>query len=165
MAEQDTRVVMSSVMMPSQANHYGNVHGGEIMKLMDSTAGATAVKFVRGDCVTARVDELQFHLPVHIGDFVVSTGRVVYTGTTSLEIYVTVEVEDFRHAGGPQLALDAYFTMVAVDTDDRPTPVPQFVPATADEKAQWELVHARREASRQRRVRDREKAAATNRAA
>jgi len=155
MTGHNTTVVMSSVMMPSQANHYGNVHGGEIMKLMDSTAGATAVKFVRGDCVTARADELQFHLPVHIGDFVVSTGRVVYTGRTSLEIYVTVEVEDFRTTDGPQLALDAYFTMVAIDEHDRPTEVPQLIPQTAAEKAQWEIVHARREASRLRRAHDR----------
>lgn len=36
----DTRyqVVMSQVMLPHQANVAGNVHGGEIMKFMDTAA-------------------------------------------------------------------------------------------------------------------------------
>ncbi len=62
----DTRyqVVMSQVMLPHQANVAGNVHGGEIMKFMDTAAGAAAMKYARCNCVTARVDELIFHLPI-----------------------------------------------------------------------------------------------------
>lgn len=33
-----SRTVMSKVMLPSEANSAGNVHGGEIMKLMDTAA-------------------------------------------------------------------------------------------------------------------------------
>ena len=54
----ESRLVISEVMMPSQANVAGNIHGGEIMKLMDSTAYATARRYARSNVVTARVDEL-----------------------------------------------------------------------------------------------------------
>ena len=40
--EKRTKLIMSQVMLPSQANVAGNVHGGEIMKLMDTAAGAVA---------------------------------------------------------------------------------------------------------------------------
>jgi acyl-CoA hydrolase len=149
--QRDTAVVISSVMLPAQANPHGNVHGGEILKLMDSTAGCTAVKFARVPCVTARMDEVQFHQPVHISDFVACTGRVVYTGRTSIEVYVTVDVEDLCQEDSRRRALDAYFTMVALGPDGRPTPVPEFTPAMPEERDRWEAVQARREASRQRR--------------
>lgn len=54
------KVILSHVMQPSQANPAGNVHGGEIMKMMDTAAAAAATKYSKGNCVTARVDELQF---------------------------------------------------------------------------------------------------------
>ena len=57
---QPVKIVISQVMMPNQANPSGNVHGGEIMKLMDSTAYAAARKYSRTNVVTARVDELEF---------------------------------------------------------------------------------------------------------
>lgn len=50
------KIVMSQVMLPHQANVAGNVHGGEIMKFMDTAAGAIAMKYSKGNCVTARVD-------------------------------------------------------------------------------------------------------------
>lgn len=55
---QNTKLVISQVMMPSQTNPNGNVHGGEIMKMMDSTAYAVTRRYARSNVVTARVDEL-----------------------------------------------------------------------------------------------------------
>ena len=74
------KIVMSQVMLPHQANVAGNVHGGEIMKFMDMAAGAAAMKFSKGNCVTARVDELQFHLPIFVGALVTCTASIVYVG-------------------------------------------------------------------------------------
>ena len=53
----ESRTVMSRIMLPSEANPAGNVHGGEIMKFMDTTAFVTAVKHCSTNVVTARVDE------------------------------------------------------------------------------------------------------------
>ena len=113
------KIVISQVMMPSQANPNGNVHGGEIMKMMDSTAYAAARRYARSNVVTARVDELEFHLPILIGDLVTCSAEIVFVGHSSMEIAVNVDVEDLEQEGKPQRALTAYFTMVALDRNAR----------------------------------------------
>ncbi|GHU66993.1 acyl-CoA thioesterase [Clostridia bacterium] len=135
----------SLIMGPEYANLYGNVHGGEIMKIMDNTAGAAAAHFVRGHVVTARVDEIQFLRPVHMGDFVTCTGQVAYVGRTSIEIYLTVDVENLLVQDSSARALEAFFTLVAIGADGRPTPVPAYTPETEQEKALHEHVRLRRE--------------------
>ena len=111
--------------MPHQANVAGNIHGGEIIKLMDSTAYATARRYARTNVVTARVDEVEFHLPIFIGDLVICTAQVVYVGNSSMEIVVIVEVEDLE-TEGKKRALTAFFTMIALDKKGRPTKVPEL---------------------------------------
>ena len=119
----DSEAILSEMLLPYQANTLGNIHGGEIMKLMDSTAGIAAMKYSGKDAVTARVDELQFKQPVHVGAHIICKAHVVYTGRTSMEVFVTVENEDIK-TGRKTVALTAFFTMVAVDENGRPTPVP-----------------------------------------
>ena len=126
-------IVMSQVMLPNQANVAGNVHGGEIMKFMDSAAGAVAIRYSKCNCVTARVDELEFHLPIFVGALVTCTAKVVYVGKTSMEVFVNVEVEDLESDSAPQKALSAYFTMVAMGKNGRPQPVPEYIPQTEEE--------------------------------
>ncbi|MDO4546324.1 MAG: acyl-CoA thioesterase, partial [Bacillota bacterium] len=43
--DQRYQLVMSQVMQPSQANVAGNVHGGEIMKFMDTAAAAVGSRY------------------------------------------------------------------------------------------------------------------------
>ncbi|PAB61184.1 acyl-CoA thioesterase [Anaeromicrobium sediminis] len=134
----DTRVVMSQVMLPNQANIAGNIHGGEIMKFMDSVAYVAAKKYARSNIVTARVDELQFHLPIFIGALVTCTAEIAFVGKSSMEVSVTVEVEDLEKSIPPQKALSAYFTMVALDNEGKPKTVPKLVLSTEEEKMMFE---------------------------
>lgn len=127
------QIIMSQVMLPNQANVAGNVHGGEIMKFMDTTAGAVAIKYSKSNCVTARVDELEFHLPIFVGALVTCTATVVYVGRTSMEVFVNVEVEDLESNNGPQKALSAYFTMVSMGRNGKPQAVPEYIPETEEE--------------------------------
>jgi acyl-CoA hydrolase len=53
-----SKVTMAVVMMPEHANWHGNVHGGEIMKLMDNVAGVVATRHARSNVITAWGDEL-----------------------------------------------------------------------------------------------------------
>lgn len=138
----DTSVIISEVMMPSQANVAGNIHGGEIIKLMDSAAYASARRYAKSNVVTARVDEVQFHLPIFVGDLVICTASVAYVGKTSMEVVVVVDVEDLD-TDGRKKALTAFFTMVALDKKGRPTRVPDLVCTTEDEKNAYELGKAR----------------------
>ena len=128
------QVIISQIMLPNQANVAGNVHGGEIMKIMDSTAYTAARRYAHANVVTARVDELQFHEPILIGDLVICTAEIVFVGHTSMEISVKVEVEDLDDESTPQQALSAYFTMVAMDRNGKPLPVPPLKLETDTEK-------------------------------
>ena len=140
-----TKIYLSEVMMPSQTNPSGNVHGGELMKMMDSTAYAAARKYSRSNVVTARVDELEFHTPILIGDLVTCTAEVIYVGHTSMEVAVNVEVEVLEAEQGPQHALSAYFTMVALDRNGRPMAVPPLELETEEAKAAFEAARKRHE--------------------
>ncbi|QIB68525.1 acyl-CoA thioesterase [Aminipila butyrica] len=137
------QLTMSQVMLPHQANVAGNVHGGEIMKFMDTTAGAVAIRYSKSNCVTARVDELEFHLPIFVGALVTCTATVVYVGRTSMEVFVNVEVEDLESASGPQKALSAYFTMVAMGRNGKPQNVPPYEPVTEDEIREHDAAQVR----------------------
>lgn len=133
-----SRTVMSEIMLLSHANSEGNVHGGEIMKIMDNTAYVVARKHARRNIVTARVDEMQFHQPVYIDNLITCTGNIVFVGKSSMEVAVKVEVEKLNREEKPQTALTAYFTMVAIDGSGKPVEVPQLKLATAAERERYE---------------------------
>jgi len=151
MEQNDNIITLTMITEPHHANIYGNVHGGEIMRFMDTTAGVTARKYSKHSCVTARVDEMQFLKPLRIGSLVTCTGTVVYTGNTSMEIRVTVDAEDIRVSNSKSRALESFFTYVAIDENGRPIPVPPFTPQTEREKQLYEHVKTRREFDRMHR--------------
>lgn len=129
-----SKTVMSQVMMPNHANSEGNVHGGEIIKLMDNSAYVVARKHSRKNVVTGRVDELQFHLPVYVGNLIICRSRLVFVGNSSMEISVRVEVEDLEKDETPKKALTARFTMVAIDENGNPVQVPRLKLQSETEK-------------------------------
>jgi len=129
-----SRVVMANIMLPHHANYAGNVHGGEIMKMMDNTAGVVAAKHARTNVVTARVDELQFHHPIRVGNVVTCSGKLTFVGKSSMEVLVKVTVEDLAIDDAPKTALTAYFTMVSLNEKGAPQHVPQLELCTVEEK-------------------------------
>ena len=139
-----TTITMSQVMLPSQANYAGNVHGGEIMKLMDQAAGAVAHRYSRSNVVTARVDEMQFLYPVLIGALVTCKATIAYVGRTSMEVFVTVDVEDLESEAPPVRTQTAFFTMVALDKSGKPKQLPQLVLDTDEEKLLFDQGRQRR---------------------
>jgi acyl-CoA hydrolase len=114
------------------ANSAGFVHGGVVMKLCDEAAGIAAIRHCRGRVVTAAMDRMTFILPVNVGELVTCTASVNAAWRTSMEVGVRVEAErpltgERRHTS------TAYLTMVAVDKQGTPIPVP---PLTAESDAE-----------------------------
>lgn len=122
------------IMEPAQANSMGNVHGGELMKLMDTTAGIAAAKHALGLVVTARADELVFHKAIHVGDIVTCIAQVAYVGKTSLQVLVNIMVHEIKNYAEPTTALTAFFTMVHIDEEGKPKAVPPLKVVTKEEK-------------------------------
>ena len=133
----ETRVEMAQVMFPVDANMAGNVHGGTIMKLIDTAGGIAAHRHCRTNVVTASMDRLDFHQPVFIGELVVLRASINYTGRTSMEVGVRVDAENLM-TGEVRHTNSAYLTMVALDENRKPTLVPEIVPETEDEMRRFE---------------------------
>ncbi|MDQ0203845.1 acyl-CoA thioesterase [Pectinatus haikarae] len=140
---QERDLIISEIMMPNQANVEGNIHGGEIMKIMDSCAYAVTRRYARTNVVTARVDELQFHQPIKVGDLVICSAKIVFAGRSSMEVHVKVLVEDLRSHTPPIPALSAFFTMVALDRNSKPAQIFPLEINTPEEKAAFEAGKAR----------------------
>lgn len=128
----ESAVATSQVMMPQDANPSGNVHGGVIMKLIDTAAGVVATRHTRRNAVTASIDRLDFHHPAYVGNLLTLRASINLVGRTSIEIGVRAETEDLltgqiRHTGS------AYLTFVALGSDGRPIEVPGLILETEEE--------------------------------
>ena len=64
----DSQVELAQVMNIADTNVAGIVHGGTIMKLVDTAAGLAAIKHSGGMCVTVSLDEMSFLAAVHVGE-------------------------------------------------------------------------------------------------
>ena len=116
-------LTMSVLMTPDLANFTGNVHGGDLLKMLDQVAYACASRYSGGYVVTLSVDQVIFREPIHVGELVTFLASVNYVGKTSMEVGIRVQAENIqnrtiRHTNS------CYFTMVAVDQHGKPTRVP-----------------------------------------
>ena len=145
-----SKTVFSKSMLPSDANPSGNVHGGEIMKMIDECAGAAAGRHARQRVVTARVDELSFLAPVFVGNLVTARASVNDVGTKSMEIGVRVDAEDIL-TGAVVHVSSAYLVYVAIDADGRPAPIPPVIAETDEEQRRMAAAKLRRERRAQHR--------------
>jgi acyl-CoA hydrolase len=122
------------------------------MKLMDNAAGIAAVRHARTSVVTARVDELEFLQPVHIGNLVTCNAQVTFVGSHSMEVLVTVMVENLKTEEPANVALTAYFTMVAMDKNGVPTAVPPLEITNDEERRLFEEGQKRYLVNKQKRI-------------
>jgi acyl-CoA hydrolase len=140
-------LTMTVLMTPDMANFAGNVHGGTILKYLDSVAYACASRYSGSYVVTLSVDQVMFLQPIHVGELVTFLASVNYTGTSSMEVGIRVVTENIqkrlvRHANS------CYFTMVAVDANRKPVAVPPLRPASDIQQTRFDKALLRK-ASRQ----------------
>jgi acyl-CoA hydrolase len=139
------RVSLAIITSEREANLLGNIHGGEIMKLADSTAGAVAQRHSGGPAVTAAMDEMAFLHPVHVGDIVRTFAQVNWAGRSSMEIGVRVETQPWDDPSVISLHVaSAYFVFVAIDADGRAREIPGVAPESPDEVRRMREARIRR---------------------
>ena len=142
--DDQSELTMSILMTPDMANFSGNVHGGAILKLLDQVAYACASRYSGSYVVTLSVDKVNFKEPIYVGELVTFLASVNHVGRTSMEIGIRVEAQNIqkrtiRHTN------TCYFTMVAVDEQRKPMPIPQL-------KLDTDWKRCRSEAAEQRKV-------------
>jgi acyl-CoA hydrolase len=128
----------------TESNSAGNAHGGVIMKLCDEVAGIAAIRHSGGRVVTAGMDRMTFQHPVLVGDLVTVRATVNAAWRSSMEVGVRVEKENVRTREVEHTST-AYLTMVALDDDGRPAPVPPVEPSTEEEERRAREAQVRRD--------------------
>jgi len=128
----DSHATLAHWMGPLDANGAGFVHGGTVMKLCDEAAGLAAVKHCRARVVTASMDRMTFMVPIHVGELVSFQASVNAVWHTSMEVGVRVDTENPR-TGERRHSNSAYLTMVAVDEQGNPMPVPPLLTSAEQE--------------------------------
>ena len=129
----------------TDANLAGNVHGGSVMKMVDTAAGLAAAKHSGGLAVTAAMDEMSFLEPVYLGDVVTVKAMVNEAFTTSMEVGVRVEAETYQ-TGRKVHTSSAYLVFVALDEHGQPRAVPPLLAENEEQRQRQREASLRREA-------------------
>jgi acyl-CoA thioesterase YciA len=114
---------MLEYVFPKDTNNHGTAFGGFILSLMDKVASMAAVRHAKRPVVTARMDAVEFHVPIRAGSAVALHSKVISVGRTSMKILVDVHIENLA-TGEQKLATSGTFVFVALGEDGKPTPVP-----------------------------------------
>jgi uncharacterized protein (TIGR00369 family) len=139
-----SRVTLSQLMHLEHANLLGNVHGGWVMKLADEAGALACMRHAQKKVVTVAIDSMTFRQPIKLGDLVILSAEVTYTGRTSME--VTVEVHAENPVTGEQTHTNtAYLVYVALDDEGRPTSVPKLQAETEEDKQKMEQARERQQ--------------------
>ena len=123
-----SRTEQIQILMPEHINGYKRLFGGRLMEWIDVVAAVAARRHSNRNVTTVAVDHLEFRAPAHVNDTVVLVGQLTHVGRTSMEVRVDTFIEELN--GERFLINRAYLVMVALDEQDRPTPVHQLVRVT-----------------------------------
>ncbi|MDB4963804.1 MAG: thioesterase [Myxococcales bacterium] len=144
MTPEQTRCVMTQIVMPMHTNGVAGVmFGGIMMQWIDVCAGVAAMRHAAGAVLTASIDRLDFMSPVHVGEIVVLQAQVNYVSRTSMEVGCRVETEDMQKRTR-RYVTKAYLTFVAIDEDGRPRPLIPLELETDDDRRRHEGAERRR---------------------
>lgn len=140
----ESEVIMTHLVLPQDANPAGNLHGGVILRHIDTTAGVVAKRHTRGNVVTVSIDRMAFKLPAYMGELLTFKASLNHVGRSSMEIGVRVEAENLR-TGEVRHTNSAYLTFVALDDAGKPTPVPPLLLDTPTAQRRYREAELRRE--------------------
>lgn len=144
---EETKIIMSELVLPNDVNLLKNLKGGRLMHLIDIAAAMAATRHAERVVATVSVDSLTFKHPIRMGEMVELTAKLIYSGKTSMHVKVDVIGENL-YTGSRIMTNEAYLVFVALDENERPSPVPPLLPQTEEEKRAYRLAEKKAEAIR-----------------
>jgi uncharacterized protein (TIGR00369 family) len=133
---------------PGQANFFGTIHGGVVLRLADECGAAAALRHAGGHgriITTAAIDSLTFLSPVHVGERVEIIAEVTCVWNTSLEARIEIYAEPMARAERRKVGV-GYGLYVALDeTTAKPCPIPPLLIETEADRRRGESAQARQE--------------------
>jgi len=134
---EETKVVMTELVLPNMTNLLGNLLGGELMHRMDIAGALACMRHSGAQVATVAVDAIEFKHPVRLGEMVSVEAKLVWTGKTSMKVKITATAENLA-TGAVIVTNVAMFTFVAMGRDGRKITVPKLLPQTDEEKSDFE---------------------------
>jgi acyl-CoA hydrolase len=128
----DSKIIMTELVLPNDTNVFGNLMGGRLMYWMDIAAALCAGKHCNGPVVTASVDNISFENPIKLGNAVHIHASMSRAFTTSMEVHLKVWGEDYL-IQDKYKSNEAYYTFVSLDLNRKPIAVPEVKPETEEE--------------------------------
>lgn len=135
---------MTQIVFPNDTNPMGILQGGRMVHWMDTAAAICAQNHAEHICVTASIDTVKFKAPAKVGDIITIKAKVTRAFTSSMEIFVQAWAKKVL-TQKEYLINEAYFTFVAIDDYANPTPVPNLIPHTDEERKEFELAEKRKQ--------------------
>ncbi|WP_260261105.1 acyl-CoA thioesterase [Vibrio intestinalis] len=132
MSEPQREITLRFLAEPSDVNFGGKVHGGAAMKWIDLAAYACAAGWSGKYCITAYAGGIRFVAPIHVGNLVEVSAKVIYTGSSSMHIAIDVQASDPKELKN-RLTTHCIVIMVAVDEEGKPTKVPEWIPQSDED--------------------------------
>lgn len=152
-----SRTIQTKLVLPPDTNHLDTIFGGKVLSYIDEIAAIAAMKHSKNVVVTASIDSVNFLSSAKVGDILTLEGVVIYTGKTSMEVYVKVECENLE-TGVKNLTTTSFITMVAIDKHGKPVSIPEVIPETTKEQELYQQAKEKRERRIIHSTRTREKA-------
>ncbi|GAA4891054.1 acyl-CoA thioesterase [Flaviramulus aquimarinus] len=143
---EQSRTIMTDMVLPGETNPLNNLFGGELLARMDRAASISARRHSRRIVVTASVNHVAFNRAVPLGSVVTVEAKVSRAFKTSMEVFIDVWIED-RESGDRTKANEGIYTFVAVDETARPIAVPEVIPETDLEKERFDAALRRKQLS------------------
>jgi uncharacterized protein (TIGR00369 family) len=148
----DSRHSLSIITQPGQANPYGTLHGGVLLRLADECGAIAALRHAGGGRITtAAIDSYVFLCPVYVGERVELCAEVTYVGRTSLEARIEIHAEPLVRAERRLVGV-GYGLYVTLDEQGKPRPVPPLLSITEADRRRDEAARARQAARLARRA-------------
>jgi uncharacterized protein (TIGR00369 family) len=139
-----SRMSLAIITQPGQANPYGTLHGGVLLRLADECGAIAALRHAgKGQITTAAIDSFTFLGPVYVGERVEICAEVSYVGRTSIETRIEIFSEPFDRDERRKVAV-GFGLYVSLDpTGQRPRPVPPLLIETDTDQRRQEAARAR----------------------
>lgn len=150
-AMSQSRSFLTHLVLPPDTNHHSSIFGGRVLAYIDEIAAIASMKHAKSEVVTASFDSVDFISPAYAGDILELEALVTSTGRSSMEVYVRVMSRNLK-TGQKKLTTESFVTMVAVNNEGKPVPVPSVFPETEVEKRLFETGHTRRQLRQAKRV-------------
>ena len=141
---QHSKTIQTRLVLPPDTNHLDTIFGGKVLAYIDEIAALAAMKHSNCAVVTASIDSVDFLSSAKVGDALTLEAFVTYTGRSSMEVYVKVIAHNLIQ-NKKTLTTESFLTMVAVNEEGKPVPVPSVYPESEEEKQLFTTALARKE--------------------